>query len=174
MMKLVFAALVVLFAFGTTTHAADLVVGSPAPAFSLQGSDGKTYTLAQFAGKEGVVLAWFPKAFTSGCTAELKQLRDSAEAIAAYRASVFMVSFDSVEQNAAFAKSVDAKLVLLSDPKGEVANAYGVSSLGALYAKRWTFYVGEDGAIRAIDKDVQTGSAGQDIEIGRASCRERV
>ena len=46
--------------------AADLVVGSPAPAFSLQGSDGKTHTLAEFVGKEGVVLAWFPKAFTAG------------------------------------------------------------------------------------------------------------
>ena len=44
----------------------DLAVGSAAPAFSLLGSDGKTYTLAQFAGKEGVVLAWFPKAFTGG------------------------------------------------------------------------------------------------------------
>jgi len=65
MMKLVLASIAVLFGLGMTAHAADLAVGSPAPAFSLQGSDGKTYTLAQFAGKEGVVLAWFPKAFTA-------------------------------------------------------------------------------------------------------------
>ena len=45
---------------------ADAEVGQPAPEFSLQGSDGRTYTLAQFAGKRGVVLAWFPKAFTPG------------------------------------------------------------------------------------------------------------
>ena len=46
--------------------AADLAVGDPAPGFTLRGSDGKTYSLAQFAGKQGVVLAWFPKAFTGG------------------------------------------------------------------------------------------------------------
>lgn len=47
-------------------RAADLAVGAQAPPFELQGSDGKLYTLAQFAGKRGVVLAWFPKAFTPG------------------------------------------------------------------------------------------------------------
>jgi len=51
---------------GSSADAADLSAGSPAPAFTLQGSDGRTYTLEQFAGKEGVVLAWFPKAFTPG------------------------------------------------------------------------------------------------------------
>ncbi len=66
MLKPVLAALVVLLAVGARARAADLAVGSVAPAFTLQGSDGKTYTLAQFAGKEGVVLAWFPKAFTPG------------------------------------------------------------------------------------------------------------
>jgi len=45
---------------------AELEVGDPAPRFSLQGSDGKTHSLAELAGKQGVVLAWFPKAFTSG------------------------------------------------------------------------------------------------------------
>lgn len=48
------------------TSAAALEVGKPAPAFELQGSDGESYSLAQFAGKRGVVLAWFPKAFTPG------------------------------------------------------------------------------------------------------------
>ena len=66
MMKPVLAALVVLLAVANAARAADLAVGSAAPGFTLQGSDGKAYTLAQFAGKEGVVLAWFPKAFTPG------------------------------------------------------------------------------------------------------------
>jgi peroxiredoxin Q/BCP len=66
MLKPVLAALLVLVGLGGTARAADLAVGSPAPAFTLQGSDGKTYTLAHFAGKQGVVLAWFPKAFTAG------------------------------------------------------------------------------------------------------------
>jgi peroxiredoxin Q/BCP len=55
-----------LLVFAPPARAADLTVGSPAPAFALQGSDGQTYALAQFAGKEGVVLAWFPKAFSGG------------------------------------------------------------------------------------------------------------
>jgi peroxiredoxin Q/BCP len=153
----------VLVAQATPARAADLAAGSPAPPFTLQGSDGKSYTLEQFKGKEGVVLAWFPKAFTGGCTEELGSLTQDAAAIGAYQAAVFMVSFDSPEKNADFAKSLDSRLVLLSDEKGEVASAYGVSSLGGFYAKRWTFYIDANGAIAAIDKDVKTATAGADI-----------
>src|SRR5262245_55415343 len=103
---------VVTFLFATSAGA--LEVGQKAPDFTLQGSDGKTYTLSDFAGK-GVVLAWFPKAFTSGCTAELESLKSHADALAAYKAPVFMVSMDTPEKNAEFAKSVEAKQVLLSD-----------------------------------------------------------
>ncbi len=163
MLRITLVSLAWLVLIASTAVAADLAVGSPAPDFSLQGSDGKTYTLAQFKGKEGVVLAWFPKAFTGGCTDELKSLTESAAAIGAYRASVFMVSFDPPEKNAEFARSLDSKLVLLSDPNGDAANAFGVSSLGAMYAKRWTFYIDASGAIVAIDKSVNTRSAGPDI-----------
>jgi peroxiredoxin Q/BCP len=144
------------------SSAVALEVGQRAPDFKLQGSDGKTYALADFAGKRGFVLAWFPKAFTGGCTAELEDLRDNAEAIAAYDAAVFMVSLDPPAQNAAFAKSVGAKQLLLSDADGSVASAYGVGGLGG-YAKRWTFYVDKDGVVRAIDTAVDTDTAGQDI-----------
>ena len=74
-----------------------------------------------------------------------------------------MVSLDSPEKNAEFAKSLEAKHVLLSDPTGETAKAYGVSGLGGLFAKRWTFYIDPDGIVRAIDKNVNTATAGQDI-----------
>lgn len=74
-----------------------------------------------------------------------------------------MASLDSAEKNAEFAKALEAKHVLLSDPTGATAEAYGVSGVGGLFAKRWTFYIGEDGSIRAIDKDVKTATAGQDI-----------
>ena len=72
-----------------------------------------------------------------------------------------MVSYDSPETNAAFAKSQNAPQVLLSDPGGEVATAFGVA--GALFAQRWTFYVDKEGVVREIDRSVETSSAGADI-----------
>jgi len=74
-----------------------------------------------------------------------------------------MVSLDDPEKNKAFAESLKTSQVLLSDPKGEVAAAYGVTSLGGLYARRYTFYIDREGVIREIDKQVSPGTAGQDI-----------
>ena len=66
-------------AFATTALAAELKVGDPAPDFTLQASDGKTYKLSDFKGKQAVVLAWFPKAFTQGCTIECKSLAENGD-----------------------------------------------------------------------------------------------
>ena len=142
---------------------AALAVDSPAPDWTLQGSDGKTYSASALKGKRGYVLAWFPKAFTGGCTAELESLRDAQAELGKFDVDVFMVSFDPPEKNAEFAKSLKANLVLLSDTKGDVASAFDVSNLGGMYAKRWTFYVDKDGVVRFVDKNVNTGTAGADI-----------
>ena len=74
-----------------------------------------------------------------------------------------MVSLDAPEKNKEFAEGLDAKHVLLSDPSGETAKAYGVAGFAGLFAKRWTFYIDRDGVIREIDKQVSTSTAGQDI-----------
>ena len=74
-----------------------------------------------------------------------------------------MVSLDTPEKNRDFARSLEAKHVLLSDPEGETARAYGVAGLAGLFAKRWTFYIDRDGTIREIDRNVSTATAGQDI-----------
>jgi len=74
-----------------------------------------------------------------------------------------MVSLDEPERNRAFAESLGADQVLLSDPTGLAARAYGVAAPGAAYAKRWTFYIDRQGEIRAVDRDVEVDSAGQDI-----------
>ena len=74
-----------------------------------------------------------------------------------------MVSVDDPEKNRAFAESLSAELVLLSATAKTAARAYGVSTLGGLYTRRWTFYIDLDGRIRHIDKNVQVESAGQDI-----------
>ena len=74
-----------------------------------------------------------------------------------------MVSLDDPERNRAFAESLEAKQVLLSDPGGEAARAFGVLSASGTHAQRWTFYIDREGVIRAIDKAVRVESAGQDI-----------
>lgn len=155
--------------------ATDLAVGAPAPGWKLQGSDGKTYALADFRGKQTVVMAWFPKAGTPGCTAELRDMRDNAAKIEAYDATVFLISLDSPERNAEFAEAEGAKQVILSDPTGATAKAYGVAGAGGFFAKRWTFYVDKDGTVAAIDEHVKTDSAGSDIarKLGELGYPER-
>src|SRR5262245_14437864 len=69
---------------------AERKVGDMAPAFSLQASDGQTYKLADYKNKKSVVLAWFPKAFTSGCTVECKSLADNGDKIKMYDVAYFM------------------------------------------------------------------------------------
>ena len=74
-----------------------------------------------------------------------------------------MVSLDDADKNRAFAEGLNAKHVVLSDPLKQAAEAYGVTALGGLYARRWTFYIDEAGLIRHIDKDVKVSTAGQDM-----------
>ena len=154
-----------LAAFGlaaTPSAAFDLKVVDPAPNFTLQASDGKTYTLADMKGKQTVVLAWFPKAFTQGCTIECKSLAEHGDMIKKYNAKYFMISVDPLEQNKLFADAEHADFPLLSDPSKEIANTYGVLSERGI-ANRWTFYIGTDGKITAIDKAVKPATSAEDM-----------
>ena len=83
-----------------------LKVGDKAPDFELKGSDGKTYSLSQFRGKSPVVIAWFPKAFTQGCTIECKSLAANGTKIREYDVAYFMASVDKLEDNTKFAVNV--------------------------------------------------------------------
>ena len=74
-----------------------------------------------------------------------------------------MVSLDAPEKNREFAESLKAKLTLLSDPESVAAKAYGVLAPDGTYALRWTFFIGADGAIRRIDKDVSPSTYGSDL-----------
>jgi peroxiredoxin Q/BCP len=144
------------------TPASELKVGDPAPDFSLQASDGKTYTLSDFKGKQPVVVAWYPKAFTSGCTIECKSLAQNGDKIRKYRVAYFMASVDPVDENTKFAESEKADFPLLSDPTRATAQAYGVLSQRG-FANRWTFYIGADGRIQAIDKAVKPATSAEDM-----------
>jgi len=164
-MKATLSCSMLAFAAAAIAATADLKVGDAAPDFTLQASDGKTYHLADFKGNQAVVLAWFPKAFTQGCTIECKSLAEHGDMIKKYDARYFMISVDPLEGeagNKAFAQAHDADFPLLSDPTKATAAAYGVLSDRG-FANRWTFYIGKDGTILAIDKDVRPATSAQDM-----------
>lgn len=138
-------------------------VGEPAPEFSLQASDGKTYTLSDFKDKQAVVIAWYPKAFTKGCTIECKSLAENGHLIREYDVTYFMASTDEVEDNKKFADEYKADFPLLSDPTGAVAEAYDVKMPVLNMAKRVTFYIGKDGNILKIDRDIKPATSAEDM-----------
>jgi peroxiredoxin Q/BCP len=140
----------------------ELKVGDKAPNFKLQASDGKTYNLADLVGKKAVVIAWFPAAFTKGCTVECKSLAMNGDKIRQYDVAYFMASVDPIEKNTDFGKAQEADFPLLSDPTKEVATAYGVLNPRGT-ASRWTFYIGKDGRILAIDKAVRVETSAEDM-----------
>src|SRR6186713_1678466 len=144
MRALLTASLVLGLATAAMGQTVDLKVGDQAPNFKLQATDGKTYQLSDFKGKQAVVVAWFPAAFTRGCTIECKSLAENGDKIKMYDVSYFMASVDTVEDNTKFAKATsvtlqsrgggpatvvdkkEADFPLLADPNKEVAGKYGV------------------------------------------------
>lgn len=141
----------------------ELAVGDMAPDFTLEASDGKTYTLADYREKQAVVIAWYPKAYTSGCTIECKSLAQNGHLIREYDVAYFMASVDPVEKNKAFAKETGADFPLLSDPTKATAEAYDVLMPVVSVAKRHTFYIGTDGRILKIDTEIKPETSAQDM-----------
>ena len=154
-------------------------VGDMAPDFSLQGTDGKTHKLSDYRGKQTVVLAWFPKAFTAGCTIECKSLADNGDKIQKYQVTYFMASVDPLEDNIKFAKATsvtlgtganarvvekkEADFPMLSEPTKATARAYGVVDDTRAAAARWTFYIDKAGKIAAIDTAVRPATSAEDM-----------
>jgi thioredoxin-dependent peroxiredoxin len=164
---MVVAAMVMMAATGggAQSPAPELKVGDQAPDFSLPASDGKTYKLSDFKGKQAVVIAWFPKAFTQGCTIECKSLAEHGDMIKKYNVKYFMASVDPVEGekgNKAFAAAHNADFPLLGDESKKTAEAYGVLNDRGM-ANRWTFYIGKDGKILAIDKTIKVATSAEDM-----------
>lgn len=166
MRRSILLASVIALVFPLSLFAAEeLKVGDKAPDFELKASDGKTHKLADYNGKQAVVIAWFPKAFTGGCTAECKSLRDSGDAVRAYNVAYFAASTDTPEDNKKFAESLTLDFPILSDPTKEVAEKYGVLNKERGLASRWTIYIGKNGRIKHIDKEVKTASHGKDVAV---------
>ena len=139
-----------------------LEVGDQAPDFELPGSDGEMHRLADYRGKQAVVLAWFPRVYISGCTIECKSLAENGHLIREYDVTYFMASVDPLSKNKGFAAETGADFPLLSDEEKDVARAYGVlHPLG--FARRHTFYIGKDGRVLAIDTDVRPATSAEDM-----------
>lgn len=155
----VFAALATLNA--GTAHA-EIEVGDKMPAFSLQGSDGVTYKSDVILGKQAMVIAWFPKAFTGGCTKECKALREQGAEIKSFDVAYFTASCDPPQKNMEFAQSLELDYPILSDPERGLAKALGCLSPRG-NAQRWTYFVGKDGTILHIDKSVKVAEHGSAI-----------
>lgn len=149
-------------ALAMNTGAAELKAGDQAPDFEMKGSDGKTYRLSDFKGKKPIVIAWFPKAFTGGCTAECKSIKQQGEALRKFDVAYFTASVDDAETNKKFAESLELDYPILSDPTKETAKAYGVLNDRGM-ASRWTFYIGKDGRVLAVDRDVKAAQHASDM-----------
>ena len=161
-MKNILAVCALAFAGAAFATTAPLDAGSTAPDWTLPGSDGNEYSLSELRRDGAVVLAWFPKADTPGCTRECQSLTRNGDKIRQFKVSYFMISIDPIEDNTAFAQKYGADFPILSDESKEVAEAYQVmSSFG--FASRHTFYIGADGRILEIDRNVNADTAAEDI-----------
>ena len=127
-----------------------LVVGDTAPDFSLPSQKGGVVNLRDLLGTCEVVLYFYLKDNTPGCTAEAKAFRDSYEAFKEMGAAVVGVSSDSVDSHIDFASRCDLPFTLLSDPGGKVRKLYGVPSTLGLLPGRVTYVIDANGVVRHI------------------------
>ena len=128
--------------------------GDKAPAFKLEGDDGKTHSLSEFAGKT-LILYFYPKDNTPGCTTEACDFRDEETALKKKKAVVVGVSPDSIASHGKFRDKHDLNFLLLSDPDHAVAETYGAWGDKVLYGKKYkgiirsTFVIDDKGKIKS-------------------------
>ncbi len=140
----------------------DLIVGMKAPDFMLTGSDKKVHSLNEYKGKK-VILYFYPKDNTPGCTLEAEHFRDNNNALLEKNAVILGISRDSLASHDKFIAKLGLPFVLLSDTDEAVCNSYGVLKEKNMYGKksigieRSTFIIDEDGVISHIYRKVKVG-----------------
>ena len=150
-------------------QAVPIKAGRNAPAFDLESSTGERIRLADFASKRDVVLYFYPKADTPGCTKQACGFRDARAAYEKAGAAVLGISPDPVKNVKKFSDKFTLNFPLLADPDHAVADAYGVwgekKFMGRRYmgVARTTFVIGKDGVIRHVFENVKP--AGHDAEV---------
>jgi peroxiredoxin Q/BCP len=125
-------------------------VGDPAPNFALPNAAGEVVRLSDFLGKKDVVLYFYPKDYTPGCTAEACSFRDNYEVITEMGAEVLGISSDSQESHQGFAAQHRLPFPLLSDEDGAVRKRYAVPATLGLLPGRVTYVIDKQGIIRHV------------------------
>ena len=144
-------------------------IGNLAPAFSLKNQRGEQISLKNYKGKNSVVLYFYPKALTPGCTTQACGIRDYAKEYAKLGTVVFGVSPDSQEKLQRFCDKYTLKFDLLSDENHAIADKYGVWGLKKFMERefmgilRTTFIIGKDGRFKHIMNKVNTKTHHDDV-----------
>lgn len=140
------------------TTQTEIKVDQDAPDFKLQAYPNGEYSLSQFKGKKNVILAFYPKDDTPGCTAENCAFRDDSALFESAQTQVFGVSCDDVKSHEGFSKKFNFKHPLLADVGGNVARKYGVYQEAKGYPSRKLFLIDKSGKIRKIIDGMPTNS----------------
>ncbi|ASP49724.1 thioredoxin-dependent thiol peroxidase [Cognaticolwellia beringensis] len=139
-----------------------LVVGDNAPLFTLKDENDQDIKLADFIGKKQVLVYFYPKAMTPGCTVQAQGLRDSKSALDSLNTQVFGISPDEPKKLAKFCVRDELNFSLLSDPDHSVADAFGVWGLKKFMGReydgihRLSFLIGLDGKISHVFNKFKT------------------
>jgi thioredoxin-dependent peroxiredoxin len=146
-----------------------LEIGDTAPGFTAKDTNGNTVSLANFAGRP-VVLYFYPKDDTPGCTKEACSFRDNYQQYLSKNITVLGVSMDDEDSHKAFSDKFSLPFQLLADTDGAITRAYDVvgEKNGMHYSKRVTYLINADGAIEQVYSTVQTETHASDIlaELG--------
>jgi peroxiredoxin Q/BCP len=143
-----------------TTFAAMPKAGDTAPLFAGTDQNGKEFKLADLVGEKIVLLYFYPKDFTGGCTKEACGFRDGFEDFATNNVEIVGVSFDSADSHLKFIAKYKLNFTLLADTDGSIADIYGVRMAWKNMAKRVSFLIGLDGKIVHV-----TDSRNPDIHL---------
>lgn len=146
-----------------------LKAGDKAPDFELRGNDGKLHKLSEFRG-EYVVLYFYPKDETPGCTTEACSFRDDIMQIKKAGAQVLGVSVDNVSSHKEFTRKYGLNFILLADPEKKVVKEYGVLSDRG-YARRVTFIINPEGQIVKVYPDVNPEGHAKEVLLDLQSLR---
>ena len=153
----------------TPRSASAALEGKKAPAFELLDADGKSVALKQLIGASNLVLYFYPKDMTPGCTIEACSFRDNIAPLKKLGAKVVGISGDSTDSHGRFIAKHDLNFPLLADPGNKVCKLYGVYKMKSLYGRefmgieRTTFVIDKTGIVRRVFPKVKVNGHTEEV-----------